>query len=71
MIYSVRLYLAMKDACPDKPESLYEIGYLIVGRCAIFMQGGILAISSLGLCMIYFITYGETLGQLVASLVGG
>ena len=62
MIYSVRLYLAMKDACPDKPESLYEIGYLIVGRKAIFMFGFIYSIASLGLCMIYFITYGDTLG---------
>ena len=71
MIYSVRLYLAMKDACPDKPESLYEIGYLIIGRSAIFMFGFIYSVASLGLCMIYFITYGDTCGQLAASLVEG
>ena len=70
MIYSVRLYLAMKDACPEQPESLYEIGYLIIGRPAIFILGFIYFIASLGLCMIYFITYGDTLGQLVASIVG-
>ena len=62
MIYSVRLYLAMKDACPEQPESLYEIGYLIVGRPAIFILGFIYFIASLGLVMIYFITYGDTLG---------
>ena len=71
MIYSVRLYLATKDACPDQPESLYEIGFLIIGRTAIFLLGFIYSIASLGLCMIYFITYGDTLGQLVASLVEG
>ena len=71
MIYSVRLYLATKDAVPDKPESLYEIGYMIIGRPAIFILGFIYFIASLGLCMIYFITYGDTLGQLVAAIVGG
>jgi len=68
MVYSVRLYLAVKDVCPSKPESLYEIGYLVMGRKFIFMLGFVYFIASLGLCMIYFITYGDTMGQIAASL---
>ena len=70
MTYSVRLYLAVKDACPGQPESLYEIGYLIIGRPAIFMLGFVYFITSLGGSMIYFISCGDTLGQLVATIVG-
>jgi amino acid permease len=39
--YSSLLYLACKDIVPDKPESLYEIGYMVLGRKSIFMVGGI------------------------------
>ena len=69
--YTVSLYLGIKDAVPDKPESLYEIGYMLIGRNSIFVIATIMIINSLGLCMIYFITFGDTLGQLVASFVDG
>ncbi len=39
--YSADLYLACKDVVPDKPESLYEIGYMVMGRSSIFMVGGV------------------------------
>ena len=67
-VFSTRVYLAIKDALPDKPESLYEIGYMLIGRSSIFIQAGILIINSFGLCMIYFIVFGDTFGQLMASL---
>lgn len=67
MFYSVRLYLATKDVCPNKPESLYEIAYLVMGRKAIFMLGWVYFIASAGMCMIYFVTFGDTMGQLVAT----
>jgi amino acid permease len=38
-IWSIKLYLAGKDIVPDKPESLYEIGYMTMGRNSIFMCG--------------------------------
>lgn len=38
-IFSVDLYLAGKDIIPDKPESMYEIGYMVMGRGSIFMVG--------------------------------
>jgi len=47
---------------PDKPDSLYEIGYMIVGRGSIFVLGSIFWINSFGLCLIYFMVFGDTLG---------
>ena len=52
---------------PDKPDSLYEIGYMIVGRSSIYFLASIFIINSFGLCMIYFIVFGDTFGQLAAS----
>ena len=40
-MYCVELYLACKDAIPDQPESLYEIGYMVMGRSSIFLVGGV------------------------------
>ena len=57
---TIRLYLAAKDRIPDMPESLYEIGYMLFGRAAIIFIAATLAVTSLGVCMIYFITFGDT-----------
>ncbi len=65
------MYLGVKDLVPDKPDSLYEIGYMILGRKSIFVLASIFIINSLGLCMIYFIVFGDTAGQLAASFVAG
>ena len=70
-IYTISLYLGLKDAVPDKPESLYEIGYMINGRSSIFVIASLVIVNSLGLCMIYFITFGDTMGQVVASFIDG
>ena len=61
-IFSCDLYLAAKDIIPDKPESLYEIGYMVMGRPSIFMCGFIQFINSLGLLLLYFIVFGDTAG---------
>ena len=61
------MYLYIKDIVPDHPDSLYEIGYMIMGRASIFLLASILIINALGLCMIYFIVFGDTAGQLAAS----
>jgi len=39
--YSGVLYLKAKDLVPDQPQSMYEIGYLTLGRSSIFMVGAI------------------------------
>ena len=69
-VYSAKLYLACKDIVPDKPESLYEIGYMVMGRSSIFMVGGVQFINSFGLMMVYFIIFGDTAGQLFANIFG-
>ena len=68
---SSNMYLYIKDLVPDSPDSLYEIGYMIMGRKSIFLLASILIINSFGLCMIYFIVFGDTAGQLAASFVDG
>lgn len=65
--WSAKMYLYVKDIVPDQPDSLYEIGYIIMGRSSIFILASIFIINSFGLCMIYFIVFGDTFGQLVAS----
>lgn len=69
--YSSYLYLSVKDLVPDSPDSLYEIGFLVMGRASIFVLASIFIINSFGLCMIYFIVFGDTFGQLAASLSQG
>ena len=65
------MYLALKDLIPDRPDSLYEIGYMILGRTSIFVLASIFFLNSFGLCMIYFIVFGDTGGQIAASFVEG
>ena len=59
---SSNMYLYVKDLVPDHPDSLYEIGYMIVGRASIFGLGSVFFLNSVGLCMIYFIVFGDTAG---------
>jgi len=35
--FSAYIYLKTKDLIPDKPDSLFEIGYMCMGRKSIFM----------------------------------
>ena len=40
---------------------------MIIGRCAIYFLASIFIINAFGLCIIYFIVFGDTGGQFVAS----
>lgn len=42
-----------------------------MGRKAIFILGGTYFIASLGLCMIYFMAYADTMGALVSNFYPG
>ena len=55
---SSKLYLGMRDLVPDKPDSLYELGYMCVGRGSIFFLASIFITNAFGLCIIYFIVFG-------------
>jgi len=65
------MYLYVKDIVPGQPESLYEIGFMLYGRKSIFILGSILVINAGGLCMIYFIVFGDTFGQFAATFTEG
>jgi len=62
------LYLKAKDLIPGKPESLYEIGYMLMGRKSIFILSIILALNSFGMVMVYFIVYGNTIQSVIIDL---
>lgn len=67
-INSVWLYMRAKDLVPGNPESLYELGYILFQRKAIFMISGILALNSLGMVMVYFIIFGKTMGGIYGTV---
>ena len=69
-INSSILYLKAKDLTPGKPESLYELGYILFKRKSIFAISTILFINSLGLVMVYFMIFGNTIGSILGSVNG-
>ena len=64
------IYLKAKDLIPGKPESMYEMGYMLVGRSSIFALSVILVLNSLGLCMGYFIIFSNTLASFIKDAAG-
>jgi amino acid permease len=64
------VYLALRDLIPGKPNSLYEIGYMLQGRKSIFLVALIQTVNSAGLMLIYFIVFSSTAGQFVGGFVG-
>ncbi len=62
------LYLKGKDFLPGQPESLFEIGYILLKRSSIFLVSGILFLTSLGMVMIYLIIFGGTMGSVVQDI---
>ena len=67
---SIWIYLKAKDLIPAKPESLYELGYILLGRKSIFFISVCLTLNSLGLCMVYFIIFANTMKSICED-VGG
>ena len=58
-IYTGNLYLKCKDLSPTVVESLYELGYVILGVKAIWIISTLVLISGIGAIMIYFIVFGD------------
>ena len=58
--YCVPLYLRAIEYLPGKPESMFEIGYLLFRRTGIFIVAFVVIFNSFGLILIYFITFGDT-----------
>ena len=66
--YACNLYLSCIDIVPIHVESLYEIGFVVMGRASIFIIATILMIGSVGLIMIYFIVFGDATSSIVRSI---
>ena len=69
-VNSSLLYLKAKDLTPGKPESLFELGYILFKRKSIFSISGILSINSFGMCMVYFMIFGNTIASILGSVNG-
>ena len=57
------LHLKTKDMTPRKYESMYEIGYLLVGRKSIFFLCSIMFMANSGAMILYYIIIGETISS--------
>ena len=55
---------------PGKPESFYEIGYMLYARPSIFAISFILCINSAGMVTAYFYIFGDTFATLVVDIFG-
>ena len=66
---SVILMLKTKDLTVGKYESLYEIGYSLLGRYAILIMCSILLLATFGSCTLYFIIFGDTFGSTLRQLI--
>ena len=55
---------------PGKPESMYEIGYILMKRPSIFILSSILMLNGLGMVTVYFLIFGNTFASFVADFSG-
>lgn len=62
--YTGLLYLRCKDLSPTYVESLYELGFVCMGKLAIYVIASAVLISGIGCIMIYFIVFGDVSASL-------
>ena len=67
--YSGYLLLLAKQMSPTYVESMYELGFLTMGKCSIYFISITILISLFGCMMIYFIIFGDISASLVEQLV--
>ena len=54
---------------PGRPESLYEIAYMLLARKSIFMLSTTLLCNSFGLVMVYFIVFAKTMRSVAEDAI--
>ena len=67
--YTGTLYLTVKDLSPTYVESMYEMGFVTMGRASIYLIATIILVSGVGCTMIYLIVFGEISASLALSVV--
>ena len=68
---AVILMLKAKDLSPRHYESIYELGYLLMGRTAIFAICTVVLVQAVGLLMVYYILFADTMSELFTQMVTG
>lgn len=68
---AVLLMLKAKDLSPRHYESLYELGYLLMGRSAIFAICTVILMQAMGVLMVYFIIFGDTMSEVFTQMATG
>jgi len=64
------LYLQIKDMLPGKPESLFEIGYVIQKRTSVFILGLLISLFTLGATVLYFNIFSHTMARICNRIIG-
>ena len=62
------IYLKTKDLIPGKPESMFEIGYYVLGRTSVFLISIVIFLTSFGICIVMFILVGKTMASLTKDI---
>lgn len=62
---STYLLLKTKDLIPGKPESFFEMGYILVGRSSIFIMSFTLFSYCTLLCIAYFFLFGGLVSSMI------
>ena len=58
-VYTVYLYLRVKDLSPVYVESLYELGFVTMGISSIYLFSVLILLSGVGCTMLYFIVFSN------------
>lgn len=66
---SSNLYLKAREMCPDSPQSMYEQGFVLMGRPSIFLISFLTFVQSFGLIVIFFQIFGGTMAQFMTNII--
>ena len=69
VVLSSILFLRAREMCPDHPQSMFEIGFLLLGRVSIFWICTVILVNSFGLLIIFFNTFGNICANVVKTLI--
>ena len=62
------IYLKAKDLIPGKPESMFEIGYYVMGRKSVFLISTVIFLQSMGISIVMFILVGKTMASVTTDI---
>jgi amino acid permease len=65
---SSNLYLKAREMCPNKPESMYEQGFTLMGKSSIYLIAFLTFIQTFGLIIIFFQILGGTMAQFFTNI---